>query len=324
MCGLFGFSDPKHVLNLKQVKRLTSALATASEERGTDASGIAYVHGHTIRIFKRPRAAHTMPWMIPVHTTTVMGHTRMATQGNAKFNRNNHPFPGQCGQAAFALAHNGVLRNEGQLRKKFHLPKTGVETDSYAAVQLLEQETHLDAQSICRMAERLEGTFALSILDQFNNLYLVKGNNPLCICRFENGLLCYASTNSILKESLGGLDFLPKQKEIVSLSEGDVLCVRADGRMQMTEFDTSKICHPYYLWDIDGSLYGWYQGGSGSINAHATPLDILLETAGNMGFLPEDILLMLEGGYCEEEIESLLNTPGAFYAALMELYGVTY
>ena len=78
------------------------------------------------------------------------------------------------------------------------------------------------------------------------------------------------------------------------------------------------------MWDIDGSLYGWYQGGSGSINAHATPLDILLETAGNMGFLPEDILLMLEGGYCEEEIESLLNTPGAFYAALMELYGVTY
>ena len=69
----------------------------------------------------------------------------------------------------------------------------------------------------------------------------------------------------------------------------------------------------YYLWDIDGPLYGWYQDGSGSINAHATPLDILLETAGNMGFLPEDILLMLEGGYCEEEIESLLNTPGAFY-----------
>ena len=43
MCGLFGFSDPKHTLTQKQIRRLTGSLATASEQRGTDASGIAYV-----------------------------------------------------------------------------------------------------------------------------------------------------------------------------------------------------------------------------------------------------------------------------------------
>ena len=43
MCGLFGFSDTKQILTPKQLRRLTAALASASEERGTDAAGIAYL-----------------------------------------------------------------------------------------------------------------------------------------------------------------------------------------------------------------------------------------------------------------------------------------
>ncbi len=72
MCGLFGFSDPKHTLTQKQIRRLTTALATASEQRGTDASGIAYVQGQSLRIYKRPRPAHEMTWLVPLHTTAVM------------------------------------------------------------------------------------------------------------------------------------------------------------------------------------------------------------------------------------------------------------
>ena len=71
MCGLFGFSDPKHTLTQKQIRRLTTALATASEQRGTDASGIAYVQGQSLRIYKRPRPAHEMTWLVPLHTTAV-------------------------------------------------------------------------------------------------------------------------------------------------------------------------------------------------------------------------------------------------------------
>ena len=96
MCGLFGFSDPNHTLTQKQIRRLTGSLATASEQRGTDASGIAYVQGQTLRIYKRPLPAHSMTWLVPTHTTAVMGHTRMTTQWNSAFNPNNHPFPGIC------------------------------------------------------------------------------------------------------------------------------------------------------------------------------------------------------------------------------------
>ena len=43
MCALFGWLDYKGVVSDKLLKKLTQALANAAEERGTDASGIAYV-----------------------------------------------------------------------------------------------------------------------------------------------------------------------------------------------------------------------------------------------------------------------------------------
>lgn len=43
MCALFGWLDYKGIVSNKLLKRLTQVLANAAEERGTDASGIAYV-----------------------------------------------------------------------------------------------------------------------------------------------------------------------------------------------------------------------------------------------------------------------------------------
>lgn len=318
MCGLFGFSDPKHTLTQKQIRRLTTALATASEQRGTDASGIAYVQGQSLRIYKRPRPAHEMTWLVPLHTTAVMGHTRMTTQGDGTFNPNNHPFPGVSGQTRFALAHNGVLHNDDELKERYHLPKTNIRTDSYVAVQLLEQDGRLDAETIGNAASLLEGTFSLSVLDQFNNLYLIKGNSPLCIYRFENGLLCYASTADILKEALSRCGFLSGSKEIIGISEGDILCIRPDGRLQMSRFDTTNLNKRLRWWNC-GDYY-FFEPKQNRIltDDMRTPLDELLETACNMGFIEDDILMLLEGGFCEEEIEAMLNSPGLFYRTLME------
>ena len=139
MCGLFGFSDPKNSLSARQKNRLLNALACASEVRGTDATGIAYNAGGKLRIFKRPKAAHALKMLLPPQVSVCMGHTRMTTQGSECNNQNNHPFAGTVGAHCFALAHNGVLRNDGALRKEHRLPKTPIETDSYVAVQLLEQ-----------------------------------------------------------------------------------------------------------------------------------------------------------------------------------------
>ena len=54
MCCLFGIYDYGHSLTAAQKKRLVSALAIASEDRGTDATGIAYNHSGHLTVYKRP------------------------------------------------------------------------------------------------------------------------------------------------------------------------------------------------------------------------------------------------------------------------------
>ena len=43
MCAIFGLVNYKHLISKKRMKILLNRLAVASEVRGTDASGIAYV-----------------------------------------------------------------------------------------------------------------------------------------------------------------------------------------------------------------------------------------------------------------------------------------
>ncbi|MFR4477369.1 MAG: hypothetical protein ACLT3Y_09275 [Ruminococcus callidus] len=91
--------------------------------------------------------------------------------GQRKRNCNNHPFEGHCGKESFALAHNGVLYNDKELRREQHLPPTPIETDSYVAVQLLEQGQQLDTENIRRTAELVEGSFVFTILRNDNTLF---------------------------------------------------------------------------------------------------------------------------------------------------------
>ena len=139
MCCLFGFIDYNHNLSGKQKNRLLRSLASAAEERGTDAAGIAYHAGGRLHIMKKAKPAHVLRFRIPPETSVVMGHTRYATQGDAKKAYNAHPFQGQIGNKKFALAHNGVLLNDRLLQQAEDLPKTHIGTDSYVAVQLLEK-----------------------------------------------------------------------------------------------------------------------------------------------------------------------------------------
>ena len=103
----------------------------------------------------------------------------------------------------FALAHNGIIYNDKELRQERKLPETNIETDSYIAVQLLEQQGKLNFSTIRTAAEALEGTLTLTILDGRDNLYIVKGNNPLTLYHFPRlGLYAYASTEAILRKGL--------------------------------------------------------------------------------------------------------------------------
>ena len=134
MCCLFGFIDYAGALSVKQKNCLIRELSIAAEARGTDAIGIAYNTSRGLQIYKRPLAAHRLHLNVPAEAHVVLGHTRMTTQGSAKKNYNNHPFFGHVKGESFALAHNGVIWNDLELRRTKHLPRTKVQTDSFIAV----------------------------------------------------------------------------------------------------------------------------------------------------------------------------------------------
>ncbi len=197
MCAVFGFLDYGKKVNHKVLVKLINELAKAAEIRGTDATGISYVKDCKIVTFKKAKPAHKVNLYFPKETTAVIGHTRMTTQGSESKNYNNHPFEGKTAECCFALAHNGVLYNDKELRKLSNIP----ETDSYIAVQLLEKENSVNIESIKNMAEAVEGSFVFTILKNDNTMFLVKGSNPLTIYHYkELGLYVYASTTDILKK----------------------------------------------------------------------------------------------------------------------------
>lgn len=246
MCGLYGFSSYNDQ-PIKDISKLTNSLARQSAIRGTDATGIAYCRSGYVHIQKEAQDANKLEFKHDDDVKVLIGHTRHSTQGSEKKNYNNHPFLGKTKTAKFALAHNGVLFNDDGLKTKYRLPKTKIETDSYVAVQMIEYKHKLDADSIKFMAEEMEGSFAFSILDDKNNLYLIKGDNPISIIHFPRlKLYVYASTDEILYRALINTSLLSEIKrkdyEEIVLEEGDILKISPDGTLEKSVYNY----HHYY------------------------------------------------------------------------------
>lgn len=304
MCCLFGFVDYGHQLSRKQRSRLLSVLSTACEERGTDATGIAYnVDGKQV-IFKRPIPAHLMWYRVPTEATVVMGHTRMTTQGSEKKNENNHPFSGNVGSTQFALAHNGVLYNDKVLRRELKLPDTKIETDSYVAVQLLEKYGRLDFDALRSMSEELEGSFTISALSDKDELFIVKGNNPIVIQHFpDSKIYVYASTEEILQKALLKASLPLGRTERVNVYTGELLRIDARGKISRSHFDDSKL---YATFMPPWTRWGSYEPVKRPYADDTSWLDDIKAIAVYFGIFPEDVDALIEDGMTPDEIEEFL------------------
>ena len=307
MCAVFGYLDYKGKVSNAILKKLIQNLSIAAEVRGTDATGISYVNHGKVVTFKKAKPAHKVKLYFPKNTRTVIGHTRMTTQGSEKYNYNNHPFEGHCGTETFSLAHNGVLYNDAEWKAKYHLPKTPIETDSYVAVQLLEQKKQLHAESIKKMAELVNGSFVFTILRNDNTLFLVKGNNPLTLYHFPAlELYVYASTKSILDNALQQVNLSDKCFEI-DVSEGEIVEIASSGNLSKTTFAMQNSVFSPYNWDN----LNWYETEEQE--------EFLLECCRMFGVPEEDVYLLLDYGFSADEIEEMLMNPNLLEDALAEI-----
>lgn len=313
MCCLFGILNYSGKKDLS-INHLVNSLACEATVRGSDASGIAYNKGDKLTIYKKPLSAWDMDFKGLENVCCVTGHTRHTTQGNAKFNYNNHPFMGYCENTKFALAHNGILWNDYELQKIYSFPKNRIETDSYIAVQLLEHFKVLNFANIKKMAELVEGSFSFSIMDNKDNLYLVKGDSPLSIIHFPDiKLYVYASTDTILFKALSDSKYLEHIKtgrfNMIHIKSGDILKIDKWGKLHRDEFDYS-----YY-----SGRYSWYdyiddkddeKSTKTTYNTQDQEIDDLKSIAYYMGISADEVDALLTQGFSLDDIENYIYEYG--------------
>ena len=309
MCGLFGFSIYGSN-KLKDLKDITNSLAEQSAIRGTDATGIAYNEHGKLNIVKDGKSAFAVDFKHSDNIRVLIGHTRHSTQGSEKQNSNNHPFYGKCKNGVFALAHNGVLANDMQLREDYKLPKTKVETDSYIAVQLLEHKKKLNENSIRFMAEALVGSFSFSIIDFNNNLWLVKDDSPLYILHFvDKGMYVYASTEEILWKALIETDLFEDLKEsryeVVPITRGTILKISPNGKLEYSTFEYQEYkglaSHHWWQYGVP-SYYGVRHMGEDETEY----IKELKSVAQYQGYSAETVDDLIAAGFALEEIEEYI------------------
>lgn len=304
MCAIFGVLDYKGKLESTQRIRMVKALGNAAEVRGTDATGIAFFQAGKLCIQKAPKPAHWMKYHIPAEARYIMGHTRMTTQGDAHRNQNNHPFPGRAGDQSFALAHNGVLHNDFILQRRYSLPPTSIETDSYVAVQLIERQKEVSADSLRKMAEDVEGSFAFTVLDGANNMWFVKGNNPLTIYHYPRlGVYLYASTEGILSDATRSFGMEKVKHETIRPSPGDIIRIDRRGHREQFQFEMEEPVPGFFQRSTFHSV-PWYNPRS-----QVTQKDYIqaVKTVAVFhGFEADYIDALLADGYTTDDLEDMI------------------
>ena len=294
MCALYGFINYGKVLNQKELKRLVRNLSISSELRGTDASGVAYVRNGKVVIYKKPQPSHEVNFYFPSDITILTGHTRMATHGDARNNYNNHPFVGHTAEGDFALCHNGVLFNYEQVQKQEQLPKTRIKTDSYIAVQLIEKYGKADFDTIGRMSERVNGSFVFTVLTNEEKLYISRWDNPICLLHFPKiGIYVYTSTKEIMQMALRGTIFEKQTIDVIPVSEGEMISIDKNGVIERSRFT------PEY----DG-FFGYY--GCRAFRERDDYDSYLCEYGSMFGVSEEEIMMLYDMGYDDEEIELMM------------------
>ena len=194
-----------------------------------------------------------------------------------------------------------MLINDADLKQQYHLPKTKVGTDSFVAVQLLEKRNKLDLEGVKFMAEKVSGSFAFTILDSSDVLWLVRGDSPLSLVHLPKyKLYVYASTEEILYKSLVDTRLFAEIKngafEEIAVRSGNIIRLLPDGKILNNTFNYTDYS-------------GWYDcrwwNYTSKVN-QASYIEDLKSVAVYQGFAPETVDELLKEGFSPEEIEEYI------------------
>lgn len=150
------------------------------------------------------------------------------------------------------------------------------------------------------MAEQVEGSFSFSVLSEQDELWLVKGDNPLTIVHFPAvGVYVYASTAEILNRALTRYGRQLGCRKTVEVEMGELLKIDRRGHITRATFDASKLCRP--SWEYwSSSLY------AEPPKMESEHIRLLKSVARAFGFTGEMIDRLLDQGFTTDDIEEIL------------------
>src|SRR5437762_1174896 len=163
MCGIVGYVGAREAAPflIEGLRRL--------EYRGYDSCGIAILNGSVPQVLRSKGRISTLEEKVksidsmPVGQVCGIGHTRWATHGRPT-EENAHPHRDCTGH--FAVAHNGIIENHTELRRRLiseghHFRST---TDSEVLPHLIESYFKGSLEAAVREAlSQVEGAFALVV-----------------------------------------------------------------------------------------------------------------------------------------------------------------
>ncbi|MEO6875551.1 MAG: glutamine--fructose-6-phosphate transaminase (isomerizing), partial [Opitutaceae bacterium] len=260
MCGIVGYVGKQKAVPiiLEGLKRL--------EYRGYDSAGVCVQQGGRLEVAKKAGRVENLSKIVGLQRftgTTGIGHTRWATHGGVT-DANAHPHLSSDGK--FALVHNGVIENYGQM--KTFLTKRGYtfqsETDTEVLCNLIAYHYAKEPaakgqsrflESVRKTLRHVEGTYGVAALcvdfpgeivaaRQASPLILGVGEDEYLLASDASALVSHTQNVVYLKD--GELVHLtPKAFSISTLDEADVSPVV--DRITWSIADADKGKYPHFM-----------------------------------------------------------------------------
>lgn len=221
MCGIFGiiYYGRNHMVvsELNDVKELVANLLSASQSRGTDASGICMVTRHNKALTLRHHTPGKNLVLLPQYAKLMdhigytnnfkymLGHTRAKTQGTERNNINNHPIITE----KVIGVHNGAINNDHQLFRMYDksFDRDG-QVDSEIIFKLLDHHIK-DKNSLVdatkKTAKSIIGWYSCAFIHTDHPNYMTLfGSDSASIVIHDiksSSIMVFASTDKIITDA---------------------------------------------------------------------------------------------------------------------------